>query len=236
MLATQLMLPVVVLSDGYIANGAEPWLIPDVSKLAPIPISHPTANNNPDGPFKPYLRNELLARPWAIPGTPGLMHRVGGIEKEDGTGNISYDPENHQKMVHIRAQKVANAAKLLPPQQVVGPQSGELLVLSWGGTYGACLTAVQKAQEAGRSVALAHLRYLNPFPSNLGEILSRYDKVLIPELNMGQLRMLIRSRYLVDAIGMNKIKGKPFTVTELVDKIHELTKSTARGGSHPISK
>jgi 2-oxoglutarate/2-oxoacid ferredoxin oxidoreductase subunit alpha len=236
MLATQLMLPVVVLSDGYIANGAEPWLIPDISKLPPIRIEHPTGNNNPDGPFKPYLRNELLARPWAIPGTEGLMHRIGGIEKEDGTGNISYDPENHQKMVHIRAQKVANAAKLLPPQQVVGPQSGELLVLSWGGTYGACLTAVQKAQEAGRSVALAHLRYLNPFPSNLGEILSRYEKVLIPELNMGQLRMLVRSRYLVDAVGYNKIKGKPFTVTELVEKIYEMTKSGVRSNVQHASK
>ena len=218
------MLPVIVLSDGYIANGAEPWKIPDVSKLAPIPVSHPQENNNPDGPFKPYLRNELLARPWAIPGTPELMHRVGGIEKEDGTGNISYDPENHQKMVHIRAQKVANAAKLLPPQSVEGPASGDLLVLSWGGTYGACLTAVQQAQSAGLSVAHAHLRYLNPFPSNLGEILARYKKVLIPELNMGQLRMLVRSRYLVDAIGFNKIKGKPFTVTELVEKISEHAK------------
>jgi 2-oxoglutarate ferredoxin oxidoreductase subunit alpha len=224
MLATQLMLPVIVLSDGYIANGAEPWKIPDVSKLAPIPVSHPQENNNPDGPFKPYLRNELLARPWAIPGTPELMHRVGGIEKEDGTGNISYDPENHQKMVHIRAQKVANAAKLLPPQSVEGPASGDLLVLSWGGTYGACLTAVQQAQSAGLSVAHAHLRYLNPFPSNLGEILAAYKKVLIPELNMGQLRMLVRSRYLVDAIGFNKIKGKPFTVTELVEKISEHAK------------
>lgn len=228
MLATQLMLPVIVLSDGYIANGSEPWLIPDVAKLPPITITHPTESNNPDGAFMPYKRNELLARPWAIPGTEGLMHRVGGIEKEDGSGNISYDPENHQKMVHIRAQKVANAAKLLPPQQVIGPQSGDLLVLSWGGTYGACLTAVQTAQSQGLSVALAHVRYLNPFPSNLGEILSRYKQVLIPELNMGQLRTLIRARYLVDAVGYNKIKGKPFTVSELVDKITEMVKA----GSH----
>ncbi len=225
MLATKLMLPVVVLSDGYIANGAEPWLIPDVTNLPPITIEHPQETNNPGGIFMPYKRNELLARPWAIPGTPGLMHRVGGIEKEDGTGNISYDPENHQKMVQIRAQKVANAAKLLPPQQVIGPQTGELLVISWGGTYGACLTAVQNAQAAGRSVALAHIRYLNPFPSNLGELIGHYDQVLIPELNMGQLRMLIRSRFLVDAIGFNKVKGKPFTVHELYDKIFELTKA-----------
>ncbi len=232
MLATQLMLPVIVLSDGYIANGSEPWSVPDVAKMTPITVMHPTENNNPDGAFMPYKRNELLARPWAIPGTEGLMHRVGGIEKEDGTGNISYDPDNHQKMVNIRAQKVANAAKLLPPQQVVGPQSGELLVLSWGGTFGACLTAVQNAQAEGCSVALAHIRYLNPFPSNLGEIISRYKQVLIPELNMGQLRTLIRSRYLVDAIGFNKVKGKPFTVSELQEKICEMTKSGARSPSH----
>ena len=232
MLATQLMLPVIVLSDGYIANGSEPWAVPDVAKMAPITVTHPMESNNPDGAFMPYKRNELLGRPWAIPGTEGLMHRVGGIEKEDGTGNISYDPENHQKMVNIRAQKVANAAKLLPPQQVVGPQSGELLVLSWGGTYGACLTAVQEAQADGCSVALAHIRYLNPFPSNLGEIISRYKQVLIPELNMGQLRMLIRSRYLVDAVGFNKVKGKPFTVTELQEKICEMAKSGARNASH----
>ena len=156
------------------------------------------------------------------------MHRVGGLEKEDGTGNISYDPDNHQKMVNIRAQKVANAAKLLPPQQVIGPQSGDLLVISWGGTYGACLTAVQQAQAEGRSVSLAHIRYMNPFPSNLGEIISRFENVLIPELNMGQLRMLIRSRYLVDAVGFNKVKGKPFTVRELVEKIHEHSKSPSR--------
>lgn len=227
MLATKLMLPVIVLSDGYIANGAEPWAIPNVAELSPIEIKHPQGSNNPDGAFRPYQRDELLARPWAIPGTPGLMHRVGGIEKEDGTGNISYDPENHQKMVNIRAQKVANAAKLLPPQKVIGPQSGELLVLSWGGTYGACLTATQQAQAEGRSVALAHIRYMNPFPSNLGEIISRYEKVLIPELNMGQLRMLIRNRYLVDAIGFNKVKGKPFAVSELTEKIAELTKSSS---------
>lgn len=232
MLATQLMLPVIVLSDGYIANGAEPWAVPDVSKLSPIQVEHPSANNNPDGPFKPYARNDLLARPWAIPGTPGLMHRVGGLEKEDGTGNISYDPDNHQKMVNIRAQKVANAAKLLPPQQVIGPQSGDLLVISWGGTYGTCLTSVQQAQAEGHSVALAHIRYMNPFPSNLGEVISRYKNVLIPELNMGQLRMLIRNRYLVDAVGFNKVKGKPFTVRELHEKIVEHCKSSVRHEAH----
>ncbi len=221
MLAVKLMTPVVILSDGYIANGAEPWAIPDVANLSPIEITHPELGV--DGrPFLPYQRDELLARPWAVPGTPGLMHRVGGLEKEDGTGNISYDAENHQKMVHIRAQKVANAATLLPPQQVVGPSSGDLLVISWGGTYGACLTAVQRAQDEGRSVAHAHIRYMNPLPKNLGEIIKRYQKVLIPELNMGQLRMLIRDKFLVDAIGLNKIKGKPFSVGEVHQKICEL--------------
>jgi 2-oxoglutarate ferredoxin oxidoreductase subunit alpha len=224
--ATQLMLPVIVLSDGYIANGSEPWLIPDMSKRERIQVEHPGPRTD-DQPFLPYGRNELLKRPWALPGTAGLMHRVGGLEKEDGTGNISYDPDNHQKMVNIRAQKVANAAKLLPKQEVFGPQSGDLLVLSWGGTYGTCLTAVQQAREEGCSVAHAHLRYLNPFPSNLGEILSRYQRVLIPELNLGQLRMLIRSRYLIDAIGLNKVKGKPFMVSEIFDKICELAPAKA---------
>ncbi|MEJ7590687.1 MAG: hypothetical protein WKF77_04010 [Planctomycetaceae bacterium] len=192
-----------------------------MSQLEPFEITHPELA--PDGaPFLPYERNELLSRPWAIPGTPGLMHRVGGIEKENGTGNISYDPDNHQTMVDIRAQKVANAAKLLPEQVVIGPQSGELLVVSWGGTYGSCLTAVQQAQHDGRAVAHAHIRYLNPLPANLGEIFSRFDKVLIPELNSGQLRMLIRSQYLVDAIGLNKVKGQPFMVSEVYARICEL--------------
>lgn len=221
-IALRLMVPVIVLSDGYLANGSEPWLIPDVSKLPPIEVHHPEAASD-GAPFLPYGRDENLGRPWAIPGIPGLMHRVGGLEKEDGTGNISYDPDNHQKMVDIRAQKVANAARLLPEQTVVGPQSGELLVLSWGGTHGSCLTAVRQAQNEGRSVAHAHLRYLNPLPRNLGDILSRFDTVLIPELNSGQLRMLIRSRYLVDAIGLNKVKGLPFMVAEVYEKICELS-------------
>ncbi|MCC6508255.1 MAG: 2-oxoacid:acceptor oxidoreductase subunit alpha [Pirellulaceae bacterium] len=220
-IATRYMVPVVILSDGYIANGAEPWLIPDVSKLPPITIRHP--KDNGEGNFKPYARDDMLARPWAIPGTPGLMHRVGGLEKQDGTGNVSYDADNHQKMVNIRAQKVANVAEMIPPQEVYGPEQGELLVLSWGGTHGSCYTAVQSALESGRSVAHCHLRHLNPFPSNLGQILGRYESVLIPELNNGQLKMLIRSKYLVDAVGFNKVKGKPFTVTELVEKIFEMT-------------
>ncbi len=225
-IATQFMVPVVILSDGYIANGAEPWLIPEMSKLEPIKITHPTAaTNGSAGKFMPYARNDKLARPWALPGTPGLMHRVGGLEKQDGTGNVSYDAENHQKMIHLRAQKVANIAKVIPPQTVFGPRTGELLVLSWGGTYGACHTAVDEAIKAGCSVAHCHLRHMNPFPSNLGEIIANYEKVLIPELNLGQLRSLIRAKYLVDAIGYNKVKGKPFAVSELVEQIQSLTSS-----------
>ncbi len=225
-IATQFMVPVVILSDGYIANGAEPWLIPEMSKLEPIKISHPTAaTNGSAGKFMPYARNDKLARPWALPGTPGLMHRVGGLEKQDGTGNVSYDAENHQKMIHLRAQKVTNIAKVIPPQTVFGPRTGELLVLSWGGTYGACHTAVDEAIQSGCSVAHCHLRHMNPFPSNLGEIIANYEKVLIPELNLGQLRSLIRAKYLVDAIGYNKVKGKPFAVSELVEQIQSLTSS-----------
>lgn len=230
-IATQFMVPVVILSDGYIANGSEPWSIPDVSQLEPIPVQHPQAAS--DGqPFLPYSRDENLARPWAIPGTPELMHRLGGLEKQDGTGNVSYDAENHQKMTNIRAQKVANVAQVIPPQEVSGPSEGELLVLSWGGTKGACHTAVARAQQSGLSVAHCHLRHMNPFPTNLGCILNSYKQVLIPELNCGQLRMLIRSQFLVDAIGFNKVQGKPFSVGELIEKIEELT--SANSSSVPM--
>ena len=223
------MVPVIVLSDGYIANGSEPWLIPDVSQLAPFEITHPDGRSD-GSTFLPYERDELLSRPWAIPGTPGLMHRVGGIEKENGTGNISYDPDNHQKMVEIRAQKVANAAKLLPDQEVIGPQNGELLVVSWGGTYGSCLTAVQTG-----TATMVDRSHMPTFavsircPANMGDILSRYDKVLIPELNSGQLRMLIRSQFLIDAIGLNKIKGQPFMVSEVYERICELSAPALAG-------
>lgn len=221
-IATRFMTPVMVLSDGYIANGSEPWRIVKFEDLAPIPVTHPGPRKEDDPPFMPYKRDEMLARPWAIPGTEGLMHRVGGLEKQDITGNVSYDPDNHQHMVHTRAKKVENVAQVIEPQAVEGPETGDLLVLSWGGTYGACKTAVEYCQSEGISVAHAHLRWLNPFPRNLGEVLQRYKKVLIPELNMGQLRTLIRSKYLVDAIGLNKIKGRPFDVAEVADKIKEL--------------
>jgi 2-oxoglutarate/2-oxoacid ferredoxin oxidoreductase subunit alpha len=220
-IATRFMTPVVILSDGYLANGAEPWRIPELGDLPRIPVSHPEPPAEGQ-PFHPYARNERLARPWATAGMPGLMHRIGGLEKEDLTGNVSYDPLNHEKMVLQRAEKVERIAGEIPPQEVQGPESGEVLVLSWGGTYGACTTAVQHCQRAGLSVAHAHLRYLNPFPANLGDLLTRYRKILVPEWNLGQLRMLIQARYLRETIGLNKIQGRPFAVEEIVAKIQAI--------------
>jgi 2-oxoglutarate/2-oxoacid ferredoxin oxidoreductase subunit alpha len=219
-IATRLMLPVMVLSDGYIANGSEPWLIPDVSKLPKIEIKHPGPLESGEK-FLPYKRDDLLARPWALPGTKGLMHRIGGLEKQDITGNVNYDPANHQHMINTRAKKVENVASIIPLQDVEGPPNGDLLVLSWGGTFGACKTAVEACLDQGLSVAHAHLRWLNPFPRNLEKILRSYKKVLIPELNMGQLRTFIRSKYLIDAQGLNKVKGLPFAVQEVVDEIRK---------------
>ncbi len=170
----------------------------------------------------PYARDERLARPWALPGTVGLMHRIGGLEKQDLTGNVSYDPANHEHMVQLRAAKVAGIAKELPPQPIDGPDSGRLLVLSWGGTYGACATAVRDVRSRGGSVSHVQLRYLNPLPADLESILRRFDRVLIPELNLGQLRLLIRGIYLVDAQGLNKVQGKPFTVGEVAAKIEAM--------------
>ncbi len=216
-IATQFMTPVFVLSDGYVANGAEPWRIPDVKTLAPIAVTHPAGAEN-GTPYRPYQRDEKLARPWALPGTPGLMHRIGGLEKEDVTGNVNYEPGNHQHMVRTRAQKVENVASAIEPITVDGPESG-LLVLSWGGTYGACRTAVVESRRAGKQVAHAHLRWLNPFPANLGEVLHRYQQVLIPELNLGQLRMLVNARFGIQAVGANKVQGKPFKVSELIQSI-----------------
>lgn len=217
-LATECMVPVMILSDGYIANGSEPWKIPEVDSIPKIEVSHPQAANGGE-PFLPYARDEHLARPWAIPGTEGLMHRVGGLEKEDGTGNVSYDPDNHQHMTDTRAAKVAKIAERIPPQDVCGETSGDVLVVSWGGTYGACHTAVRRCQQDGQSVSHAHVRYLNPLPANLGELLRSFRTVVVPELNTGQLRMLLRAEFLVDCIGVNKVQGKPFSVTELVEAI-----------------
>jgi 2-oxoglutarate ferredoxin oxidoreductase subunit alpha len=230
-IAVEFMTPVVFLTDGYIANGSEPWQIPKFADLKPIHIEHPAGKaghwggeeNGEDEPeFLAYQRNEKGARPWAIPGTPGLEHRIGGLEKSDITGNVDYAPGNHHKMVMNRINKVAGIANHIPLQEVEGPPSGKVLVISWGGTYGAVRTAVHNCVTAGKPVAHAHLRYMNPFPRNLGEIIKRYDKVLIPELNSGQLRLLIRANFLADAIGYNKIQGKPFLVNEIVQKIDEL--------------
>jgi len=224
-LAVRHMTPVMLLTDGYIANGSEPWRIPKVSELKGVEVAHPAGQENGNGEaFMPYARDEKLARPWAIPGTPGLMHRIGGLEKQDVTGNVNYDPDNHQHMIDTRQRKVALIADDLPPQKVDGPETGDLLVLSWGGTYGACATAVHKVQSQGKKVAHCHLRYLNPLPKDLPGILKRYKKVLIPELNLGQLNMLIRATYLIDAIGLNKVQGKPFSVAEIVEKIESLLK------------
>lgn len=220
-IAVRHMTPVVLLSDGYVANSSEPWRIPAAGELEPIDVVHPGAPNNGD-PFQPYQRDEWLARPWAVPGTPGLMHRLGGLEKQDITGDVSYDSENHQHMVDLRARKVAMIADDVPPQEVEGPAGGRVLVLGWGGTYGALATAVRRLWERGASVAHAHLRYLNPLPANLGELLQRYDRVLVPELNRGQLRAILRSEYLVDAVGLNKTNGRPFNVAEVVAKIEEV--------------
>jgi len=218
-LATKFMTPVYYLSDGYLGNGAEPWRIPSASEFEPIAITHPT---DPSA-FAPYRRDpDTLARPWAIPGTPGLEHRIGGLEKADITGNVNYDPLNHEKMTRLRNEKIERIANFIPEQEVYGDSEGELLVLSWGSTYGAAITAVDKLREEGASVSHAHLRYLNPFPKNLGDIISRFNQVLIPELNLGQLRLLIRAKFLVDAQGLSKVQGTPFKVSEILAKCHEL--------------
>ncbi|MFW6059893.1 MAG: 2-oxoacid:acceptor oxidoreductase subunit alpha, partial [Phycisphaeraceae bacterium] len=209
------MVPVAILSEGYLANGAEPWRIPDADSFEKIEVEHTTDAEH----FQPYVRDDNVVRPWALPGTPGLEHRIGGLEKEHETGSVAYEPENHQLMTELRQAKVDRVAQFIPPIEPYGDASGELLMLGWGGTYGSILTAVQRAREQGKSVSCAHLRHLNPMPTNLGDVLKRFDKVLIPELNTGQLRLLIRGRFLVDARGLNKVQGKPMLVEELTQAI-----------------
>jgi len=223
-IAMRSMTPVVVLSDGFIANGAEPWAIPDVATL---PDLRPTFRTDPEG-YQPYARDpETLARAWVKPGTPGLQHRIGGLEKQDLTGNVSYDAENHQKMSELRAEKVRKVQDHIAPTEIHGDTDG-LLVLSWGSTYGACHAAVDIVRAEGRPVGHVHLRHLNPFPSDLGPILERYDKVLVPELNLGQLVKLVRTSFLVDAIPLSKIQGQPFLTSEVVKGI-EAFAPPARG-------
>lgn len=222
-IAVQHMTPVIFLSDGYIANGAEPWKFPKSSELQPIEVKFKRGLDEDETQFMPYKRDEKLVRPWAVPGTAGLEHRIGGLEKEDITGNVSYDAENHEHMVKTRQAKVDKIADYIPLQTLdSGPESGDVLVLGWGSTYGAIKSACMELQNAGKSVAHAHLRYLRPFPRNLGEMLKRYKHVLIPEINNGQLIKIIRSEFMVDAKGYNKIKGVPITRTELVSAISGL--------------
>jgi 2-oxoglutarate ferredoxin oxidoreductase subunit alpha len=215
-IATKYMTPVMLLTDGYIANSAEPWRIPAIEELPDLKITHWTDR---DG-FKPYRRNEVGSRPWAIPGTPGLEHHIGGLEKDED-GNVSYDPENHQRMVNERQAKIDGIVRDIPEQEINGDASGDLLVVGWGGTYGAITAAVNKLRAQGRKVSSAHLRYLRPFPKNLGDILKSFKRVLVPELNMGQLQLLLRGRYLVDAEGLHKVQGKPFLVGEIEAAIRE---------------
>ena len=220
-IALKYMIPVILLSDGYIANGSEPWKIPDVNTL---PEMETRIYKKKEG-YAPYNHgNPDLARPWALPGTPGMEHRIGVLEKWEETGHVSYDPENHQRMVELRQNKVDIIARDIAPAKPFGKESGDLLVIGWGGTHGAIRSAVETAQDEGMSVSHLHLRHLNPFPKNLGEILVKFQKVMIAELNLGQLSTIIRSKFLVDAVGLNKIQGKPFTQTEVYNEITKLVK------------
>jgi 2-oxoglutarate ferredoxin oxidoreductase subunit alpha len=218
-IAVKYMTPVIFLSDGYLANGAEPWLLPRAADLPEVLVEFRT---DPNG-FFPYLRDaETLSRPWVVPGTPGLEHRIGGLEKEYLTGNVSYAPNNHEQMVRVRARKIAGITREIPPTAVSGPASGKVLVIGWGSTAGSIAAAVKQLQSAGKAVSHVHLRYLNPLPPDLGDIIKRFERVLIPEMNLGQLLKVIRAEYLVDAVGLNKIQGQPFKVGEIVTRINRL--------------
>jgi 2-oxoglutarate ferredoxin oxidoreductase subunit alpha len=222
-IAIKFMTPVICLTDGYLGNGAEPWRIPSVDELPAIPVAFATDPST----FKPYARDEkTLARPWAIPGTPGLEHRIGGLEKQHITGNISYDPDNHDFMVKLRAEKVERIANDIPLQTVDGEAEGNLLVVGWGSTYGSIREAVQNARDKGQAVSQVHLRYLNPFPKNLGEILYRFKMILVPEINDGQLIKLLRAKYLVPAVGFNMIRGLPLRSEEIEERIESLLGGT----------
>jgi 2-oxoglutarate ferredoxin oxidoreductase subunit alpha len=221
-IAIKYMVPVILLSDGYLANGAEPWRIPDAGDIPEIPVHFATEPNSPAG-YLPYKRDpQTLARPWAVPGTPGLEHRIGGLEKQDVSGNINYEPLNHEKMVRIRAAKVAAVAQDIPDIEPAGDAEGDLLIIAWGSTHGAITAAVNAQRAEGRRIGHVHLRHLNPLPSNLGEVIKRFKQVLVPELNMGQLLWVLRAKYLVDAVGLNKIQGRPFKQSELEQKIEEM--------------
>jgi 2-oxoglutarate ferredoxin oxidoreductase subunit alpha len=221
-IAIKYMVPVIILSDGYLANGAEPWRIPKAEEIPAIPVNFA----KDPATFQPYKRNpQTLARPWALPGTPGLEHRIGGLEKQDGSGNINYEPLNHENMVRIRAAKVAAIAQDIPDVVPEGAPEGDLLIVAWGSTAGSITAAVKTQRAKGQKIGHVHLRHLNPLPSNLGEVLKRYKRILVPELNMGQLLWVLRAKYLVDAVGLNKIQGRPFKQNELQQKIEEMLES-----------
>jgi 2-oxoglutarate ferredoxin oxidoreductase subunit alpha len=228
-IAIQHMTPVILLSDGYIANGSEPWKFPQAEQLHPIEVKFKTELNPGEERFQPYIRDEKGVRPWAIPGTPGLEHRIGGLEKQNITGNVSYDPENHELMVKARQEKVDRIADFIPDQRLdSGPEKGNLLVLGWGSTYGSIKTAVAELQREGLAVSHAHLRYIRPFPKNLWQIIGNFEEVLIPELNNGQLIRIIRDQYFVDAVGYNKIMGIPFTRSELIRKMRDMLEAQSQ--------
>lgn len=216
-IAVKYMTPVYLLTDGYLANGSEPWLVPDAKDLAGIPVHFRTDPEN----FQPYSRNENNVRPWAIPGVPGLEHRIGGLEKQNITGNVSYDPDNHDAMVHLRAEKIKGIEKDIPLQDVYGEESGDLLVVSWGGTFGAVRSTVERMRKSHHKVSHAHLRYLNPFPRNLGNVLKNFKKVLVPEINLGQLAKLLKSEFLIPVVQFNKVRGLPIRSSELEKAIKD---------------
>jgi len=227
-IAVKYRTPVILLSDGYLANGSEPWRIPDIASLpdlsAEFSFAEPAGPDADGGEFEPFRRDPVtLARPWAVPGTPGLEHRIGGIEKADITGEISYDPDNHDRMVRLRQAKIDGIAADIEPLAVEDPDgAARVLVLGWGSTFGSIGAAVRLARNAGHAVAQAHLRHLNPFPPNLGDVLRHYDKVLVPEINLGQLALLLRGRFLVDVISYNRVRGLPFQAAELAGVIEDV--------------
>ncbi len=221
-IALKYMTPVVLLSDGYLANGSEPWKIPNVKDLEPIDVKFAKGSKSKDD-FLPYERdNKTLSRPWAIPGTPGLEHRVGGLEKAENTGHVSYDPDNHQRMVELRQEKVNRIQDDIAKTEVYGDDSGDVLIVSWGGTYGSCRSAVETLHEDGKSVSHIHLRWISPLPKDLGEIIIKFKNILVPEINMGQLIKLLRAEYLVDAKGLNQVTGRPISATRIIENVNQL--------------
>ncbi len=219
--ALRYMTPVILLTDGYLANGSEPWQIPDMNDMDDIDVEFAKGSNE-NGEFLPYKRNQTtLARPWAVPGTPGLEHRIGGLEKADLTGHVSYDPENHHRMVELRQEKINRVSQFISPTDVFGKDHGDMLVLSWGGTFGACRSAVETMQDNGMAVSHVHLRWINPLPKDLGEILIRYKNIIVPEINMGQLVTLIRAEYLVDARGLNFVRGRPIGASTIIETVKQ---------------